>query len=303
MELTLLNEKGQETIKVSKYGVVGPTDLKDQSKTHMFRATSEGQIFYGNLHLTPEGFHTMVIAVPIEKYKGRIIGVLSAKINIQHLLNLISKTWIGERHSVCIMDREGYLIADHNLSPLLFGPFIDRVISGKEGNLEFKHPRGEKVLVIYKPIKELRWGVIVQVPIEEVYGPVKEIIHSGIIWILITFSVAILLSLFFTRKLTLPIKRLSKGMDEVAKGSLDTHIQATTKDEVGYLTESFNQMIRDLKKSQDALKEAEAKYRTIFEKSRDMVYMTSFDGKFIDVNQAGVDIFGYASKEELMQLR
>ncbi|MDI6764413.1 MAG: PAS domain S-box protein [Thermodesulfobacteriota bacterium] len=302
MELTLLNEKGQETIKVSKYGVVGPTDLKDQSKTHMFRAASEGQIFYGNLHLTPEGFHTMVIAVPIEKYRGRIIGVLTAKINLQHLLNLISKTWIGEKRSVCVMDQEGYLIADHNLSPLLFGPFIDRVIAGKEGSLEFKHPRGEKVLVIYKPIKELRWGVIVQVPIEEVYGPVKEIIHSGIIWILITLSIAILLSLFLTRKLTLPIKRLSKEMGEVAKGNLDTHIQATTKDEVGYLTESFNQMIRNLKQSQEAIKKAEEKYRNIFEDSKDMIYITSADGTWIDVNQSGVEMFGYTSKEELMKI-
>ena len=301
MELTLLNGKGRETIKVSKYGMVGASDLKDQSKSHMFMVASEGQIFYGNLHLTPEGFHTMVIAVPIEKYRGRIIGVLSAKINLQHLLNLISKTWIGEKRSVCVMDREGYLIADHNLSPLLFGPFVDRVIAGKEGSLEFKHPRREKVLVIYKPIKELRWGVIVQVPTEEVYGPVKEIIHSGIIWILITLSIAILLSLLLSRNLTLPIKRLSKGMDEVAKGNLDTHIQTTTKDEIGYLTESFNQMIRDLKESQVALKEAEAKYRAIFESSKDMVFITSLEGKFIEINQAGVEMFGYESKEELMK--
>jgi len=302
MELTLLNEKGRETIKVSKYMVVGPTDLKDQSKSHMFRRVSEEKIFFGNLHRTPEGFQTMVIAVPIEEYRGRTIGVLSAKINLQHLLNLISKTWIGEKRLVCVMDQEGHLITDHHFDPLLFGPFLDQVIAGKEGSLEYKHPQGEEVLVIYKSLKELmRLTVIVQVPIKEIYRPVREIIHSGIIWILMTLSVAILLSLFFTRKLTLPIKRLSKGMDEVAKGNLDTHIQATTKDEVGYLTESFNQMIQNLKQSQEGLKEAEEKYRRIFESSKDMVYITSVDGRFVDVNQAGVEMFGYESKEELMK--
>jgi len=33
LELTFLNEKGKETIKVSKYRVFKPSDLKDQSKT------------------------------------------------------------------------------------------------------------------------------------------------------------------------------------------------------------------------------------------------------------------------------
>ncbi|MEW6376339.1 MAG: PAS domain S-box protein [Thermodesulfobacteriota bacterium] len=304
MELTLLNEKGWETIKVSKSTGVGPTNLMDQSKSHIFRTASEGQIFMGNLHLSPEGVQTMVIAVPIEKYKGRIIGVLSAKINLQHLLNLISKTWIGEKRLVCVMDQEGHLITDHHLDPLLFSPFLDRVIAGKEGSLEYKHPQGEEVLVIYKPLKELmRWSVIVQVPIEEIYRPVREMIHSGIMWILITLSIAITISLILTRKLISPIKRLSQEMIKVAKENLDTHIQATTQDEVGVLTESFNQMIQDLKQSQGALKEAEEKYRGIFENSKDMVYITSVDGRFVDVNQAGLEMFGYESKEELMKTR
>ncbi len=76
----------------------------------------------------------------------------------------------------------------------------------------------------------------------------------------------------------------------------------TTKDEVGLLTESFNQMIRDIKQSHEALKEAEEKYRRIFEDSKDMVYITSIDGEVLDVNQAGVDLFGYGTKEEMMQV-
>ena len=70
-------------------------------------------------------------------------------------------------------------------------------------------------------------------------------------------------------------------MGEVAKGNLDIHIQATTQDEVGLLAESFNQMIQDLRHSQEALKETERKYRRIFENSKDMVYITSLGGKFM----------------------
>jgi len=61
-------------------------------------------------------------------------------------------------------------------------------------------------------------------------------------------------------------------------------------------------MVRDLKQTHEALKEAEAKYRTIFENSKDMVFITTIDGKFIEINQAGVEMLGYSDKNELMKM-
>ena len=46
------------------------------------------------------------------------------------------------------------------------------------------------------------------------------------------------------------------------------------------------------------LKEAEERYRRIFEDSKDMVYITSADGKLVDINQAGVGLLDYGSQEE-----
>jgi PAS domain S-box-containing protein len=50
------------------------------------------------------------------------------------------------------------------------------------------------------------------------------------------------------------------------------------------------------------LKESEEKYRTWFEGSKDALYMTTVNGKFIDLNQATVELFGYKSKKELMKI-
>ncbi len=49
-------------------------------------------------------------------------------------------------------------------------------------------------------------------------------------------------------------------------------------------------------------KEAEERYQRIFENSKDMFFATSFDGRHVDVNQTGVDLLGYGSKEEMMQV-
>jgi PAS domain S-box-containing protein len=307
-ELTFLDHRGKELVKVSKYRMVAPEDFKNQAKSEMFGAASKGKTYYGDFYLTRDIVPTMGIAVPVKEYKKEPVGVLSAKIHLRYLWNLVPQIQIGKEGFTYVVDQEGNLIAHPDTRRVLLGlnvrslPVVNQVVSGKEGNLEYDLPEGERVLCVYKLIKKLGWGVIVQVPVKEAYHPLKQIAHTAFIWILIGVAIAMILSFLLTRKLILPIKRLSSGMGEVAKGNLDTYLDPTTKDELGLLTESYNRMIQDLKQSQEALKEAEERYRKIFEKSKDMVYVTSLDGKFIHVNQAGVEMLGYGSKEELMKI-
>jgi PAS domain S-box-containing protein/putative nucleotidyltransferase with HDIG domain len=47
--------------------------------------------------------------------------------------------------------------------------------------------------------------------------------------------------------------------------------------------------------------ESEKKYRTLFEDSGDAMYISNKDGRFIDVNQSALDLFGY-TREEILKL-
>ncbi|MBW2632200.1 MAG: PAS domain S-box protein [Deltaproteobacteria bacterium] len=50
--------------------------------------------------------------------------------------------------------------------------------------------------------------------------------------------------------------------------------------------------ITPLKRAEESLRQSEEKYREFFEASKDTVYITSVDGKFIDMNDAGLNLFG-----------
>jgi len=60
--------------------------------------------------------------------------------------------------------------------------------------------------------------------------------------------------------------------------------------------------ISEQKKAERALRESEEKYRTLFEDSKDVVFISTPEGRFLDINQAGVELFGYSSKEELLKV-
>ncbi|MCX6285688.1 MAG: PAS domain-containing sensor histidine kinase [Bacteroidetes bacterium] len=72
-------------------------------------------------------------------------------------------------------------------------------------------------------------------------------------------------------------------------------------DKTGRLT-GFRGVDKDItgrKLSEEALLESEEKYRDLIETMTDGVYRSSHEGKFLEVNQAMVNILGYDSREEL----
>lgn len=56
--------------------------------------------------------------------------------------------------------------------------------------------------------------------------------------------------------------------------------------------------ITERKRAEETIKESEKKYRSLFEGSRDAIYITSYDGRLIDANQAFLDLF-MLRREEL----
>ena len=59
---------------------------------------------------------------------------------------------------------------------------------------------------------------------------------------------------------------------------------------------------KDLENKTNKLKESEEKYRRVFDDSKDMIFITTREGRLIDVNQAGVELLGYGSKRELLEI-
>ena len=60
--------------------------------------------------------------------------------------------------------------------------------------------------------------------------------------------------------------------------------------------------ISQRKLSEEAMKESEEKYRNIYEESFDGLFVTSMEGKILDMNKKGIEILGYDSKDEILRL-
>jgi diguanylate cyclase (GGDEF)-like protein/PAS domain S-box-containing protein len=60
---------------------------------------------------------------------------------------------------------------------------------------------------------------------------------------------------------------------------------------------AFVRDITERKKAEEALKESQERYRALFDRSLDLVYVRDFKGNFVDANPASLDLLGYRGED------
>jgi PAS domain S-box-containing protein len=98
------------------------------------------------------------------------------------------------------------------------------------------------------------------------------------------------------------LTRHNPDTGEIDKCALTTKVPV--KDQAGKTIGILvvNRDITDRKKAEEGLRASEEKFRALFEESKDCIYIDAADGKLLDINAAGIELFGYSSKEEALRI-
>ncbi|RME69860.1 MAG: PAS domain S-box protein, partial [Nitrospirae bacterium] len=146
----------------------------------------------------------------------------------------------------------------------------------------------------------------VEIPIEDALNNVTQLVVSIFITGLVgVFFMFISLNYYINRVAVSPIKKISRFFKSVVQGKegLTTRFPVTSADEIGELARSFNQMMDHLRESQERLRISEQKYRRVFEDSKDTIMVADCEGFIIDINPAGVDMFGCKKREHIIKTK
>jgi len=92
-----------------------------------------------------------------------------------------------------------------------------------------------------------------------VYSPPEEVLLSILLvnlsLVVLGIALAVLLSVYVARSISDPVERLTAAMEEVARGNLSARVPVRSNDELGRVTEGFNQMARALSEKQESINE------------------------------------------------
>ncbi|MGB6340528.1 MAG: cache domain-containing protein [Candidatus Aminicenantaceae bacterium] len=177
-----------------------------------------------------------------EQYKGREIGTATI---FQHDLRISTnvKDEVGERAIGTRVSKEV------NQAVLVEGkPWIDRAFVVNDW-----------YITAYEPIKNISGDIIGILYVGVLERPYIDITNRVILAfsVIAVLSVVLLLVLLFisTTRIIHPIKEMVLATQKIAEGDLSHKVNVESKDEIGFLANSFNKMTADLKTANEKLLE------------------------------------------------
>lgn len=204
------------------------------------------------------GNRIVVIATPIKDNNGKIIGVLAGSANFEVLVATFLKEGIGKAAAITLVDTEKHLQVTSEKDAT--GLTIDEVNLGatfkstlekslQETGVASFNRSNDNYLMAYAPIQTVGYGLSINSPENLVLEDSKSIQSLSYLIIVISSIMIIILAYLIINKMTKPILSVSEGMRAVANGDLTINkIEVKSKDEIGALAASFNEMIVNMKR-------------------------------------------------------
>lgn len=164
---------------------------------------------------------------------------------------LASATKRARGFKAAILNSEGQSVFEQDAESARGAAFWAEEIKNTSGAavgtaLEFEED-GVAMIGAYAPMADGSLWATITVPSSVVYLTARELLSNLTIGALLLFAVAAIASLIFARRLSRPLEHLTEAAERVGKGEFEVVVEATSSDEIGALSHSFNQMTDELR--------------------------------------------------------
>jgi two-component system sensor histidine kinase YesM len=180
---------------------------------------------------------------------GRQAGVLLVDLNYSVINDMCSEINLGTRGYIFIVYDKGNIIY-HPQQQLIYSNLIteetNRVINTKNNYFVTK-VNGENKMYTIINSASTGWKIVGVAYTDELMPDIKELQLYFFMGIILLLVMVIIISVFFSYRISKPIKVLEFSMKEVEKGNFDVKINIQESNEVGKLGKAFNIMTTKIK--------------------------------------------------------
>jgi GAF domain-containing protein/HAMP domain-containing protein len=228
--------------------------------------------------------HGLIVtsSIPVFDSGGNFRGVLAMDIQLNRITDLVSNIHVGETGYAILIDRNKRLIAmpdagyqDFGITPGIvpLGEILDSVklANAPAGFFDVlaKTALGEtglgtitlggfERLVVYRPVPEVGYGLVIIVPSKELLADAiaarqqttqatASTVTRSIFLVGAILVIALIATIGIGNGLTFPLRALTKTAEGITSGNLDAEAKVQGQDEIGTLAKAFNAMIAQMR--------------------------------------------------------
>jgi len=126
---------------------------------------------------------------------------------------------------------------------------VNQALKGSSGTKIIANGIGEKVLSSWAPFtfENLKWAIISEIPKAEIEKPVKKLLFTIGLFALFSILAVAGIGLLVAGGITRQVGAIMSVMTKVSEGDYDSLVKVTSRDELGFMASSFNEMIGTIK--------------------------------------------------------
>ncbi|TCL39339.1 methyl-accepting chemotaxis protein [Anaerospora hongkongensis] len=199
------------------------------------------------------GVPSVIVTQPVKDQGGKLTGMVLQAVNLETLQNYLGQVKVGATGVAAIISQDGTLIAHTNRNLVkeqkkIADDLMNR-LKGQPGRLvHYTDLAGRDSVALVTTVNNTNWLVITSLPTSEFTAG----FYASLVWMLAALAAGLILvgliGWRYLLKTLQPIEVLVQEAAKVAQGDLSlTTLKITSKDEVGRLAQSFEQMASNLR--------------------------------------------------------
>jgi diguanylate cyclase (GGDEF)-like protein len=247
-ELTVVDAAGQ--IVASSAAAAASVTLPDEWPPH---SLTEGLVIIPPHWDEQYATATLSIAVPVLSYDNLIMGALVAVLDLRTLQPHLKSTAKSPPGEVLLLDPDGRILAssrtDEGKLKQLDSSVLRRLQAQPDASLVFRGMTHQEVIGLAGVFENLPVTIVAERDRAEVYGAWVDLRNMFLALVGALVVVVAAVAFQMGRSIVRPLQQLIDAADRIAGGDLEVRLAATQRDELGHLTQVFNQMTDRLRHS------------------------------------------------------
>ncbi|WJM60988.1 methyl-accepting chemotaxis protein [Bacillus amyloliquefaciens] len=190
--------------------------------------------------------NTMVVTIVQQTKDGS--GVIAINMKIEELLKTTKKVNIGKSGYAFILTKDKKVVAHPNRTSgtVLNGDWAEQLYSSKKGDFQYTYDGQEKKMA-YDTNGLTGWKISGTMYLDEIHEAALPILHLSLLVLVLAIVIGTIVMVLIIRSITKPLKQLVTSSKQISEGDLTETIEIQSKDELGELGKSFNNMAASLR--------------------------------------------------------
>ena len=188
------------------------------------------------------------------------IGYVRVSLDGNAILEKIDGIKLGKTGHFFVVNESAEVMIDSNLDEIgrtVGNAELENFILEHRTEFEF-HQEGVHHYGVMQPIGN-GWSIVGVVPVTEITGEIVSIQRIIILASVIFGITAIIFGVLIARRLTDPVKVLTKQMKRVGEGDFSVRTNVSSVDEIGMMSTQFNHMINEVENLLQQVKEEQSR--------------------------------------------